>query len=641
MLILTRGFLIILFLTFTSKVYSQRMVLKPSDSNSAWYNLEEWIYANSNLSFQSHDQTYYELYSPGYSGKLYSGMHIYINNQKYHAQWLNKDRYFVPNFSLSNIDSIVVDYHSFNKFNEFSPSGTIEIFTTNNENSISFERALINPINDPGPHLITPLKTTNVEGTHDIIKTNLNTNILGLSTSFFYSRDDYPRTNRLVYDRAQNSVLSNRTRNLNPDHDTPQAIRKIFYGMQGSYETSRAVFRSSLSMNDVTEHHPWHSLSGIEVPSSIDHYQASLSFDLKKSSFYKGSTFNFNSSISDTLNYTPVVYYGVKESRFSHQSNFLFNVGTSPYFVSFKTLHYHIIDRFTNMEYDFLEYGIAAGRNISEDFKIYTSISNTDQVIEFEKRISDSFTFHINSGNSQLNKNTYTYELWNQGIGFSSLNSSEHQVSVQTDFRQSWSSLKMSGTTHQNLSYFITAKHFWQLVNHDVSYSPRNKTYKLDSTVMYFDSKNIAFLGFQSLYKIAISPQVSSRTMLGGNLYLYGNERLQTNFERVPSFVFTQQMQYKPHENAAFDFTFRYLPPRYINEYQNLEELTGWPPVRVRPIKMVNVSSTMWFFDRTLELNVTLRNILNLAESYDTNGQYYYMSLNVKGKIYFKPKRLN
>ena len=634
-------FIILLSLQFNDEANAQKLVLKPSESYGLWNSFEEWIYANSNLAYRSYDITSFDVYTPGHSNSINKNTLVYANQERLNTKWLNLDLYFLPNFSLTEIDSVIIDYNPINRYNEHAPNGTIEVFIKKKKPSVSIEHSRINPINDPGINLGTPLWTPNVEAQNYEIKSHLNLVFPNLTISFFYIYNDYARTNEFVYDREINRTLSRRTQTAITGDPSQQSVRKVFYGANATYEAKKITVRGSLSYFDILEDYHWHPISGIEIPSSLDHYQLSLSILNKTPSFYKGSTFSYNSSKSDTLNYTPLVFYGLQEERFLQKSDFILQLGSYPISTSLITRLYTLKDSFTKQDYSFFELGVSLNSRISEQISVHSNIANTSQVLELQGKITDALSMSFNTSNRYLDKTSYTYNRWNEGIGFSSLNSSEHQVIDNSGFRKTWSSIRLSHNANNNFRGFIFAKHYWQFVNEEIQYNTNPGSLKLDSGIRYFDSENVGLVGFQTFYSFKISPQILTRTMLGGNFYLYGNSTFKENFESVAKYTFSQTVQYKPDENVAFELFFRYLPTRYINEYQNLEEQTAWPPVRVRPIQLLNASVAMWFFDRSLELNLSLRNLLNSTESYDTNGQYYNMSINVSGKINVAPKRFN
>ncbi|MGN8225231.1 hypothetical protein [Gracilimonas sp. BCB1] len=633
------GFTVItLIFQFNYQVKAQRVKLIPSDSNLQWYNLEEWIYINSNLSYDSYDLVSFNIFTPGWSNKFDGNTLVYVNGNRLETRWLNQSMLSFPNLNLSEIDSVLIDYASINRFNSYAPNGTIEIYTRKHINSVSVEHKQINQVNDPGPFLSSQEETPNVELLKYETNSTLNLNISGLSSSIIYSKEDYNRTNQLVYEREANSTLLDRTLIRSRDGISLPNRKKFMYGAFSDLTTSFFTLKSSLIYNNLQETYIWHPLSGIEVPSSIDQYQFSSTFHPTNAAIYNGSSFNLSLSTSDTLNYTPIVFYGLKEIRFSHNSSFQFQIGGSSLSTSVHTQHYSVNDRFTEEMYQFLEYGLTSLISFSGTLNFLSMISNKGHVFELTKSLRSSYIIKLNTSTLNHSKTHYSYKLWNQGIGFSSLNKEEHSVLTNSSFKQIWSEIRLVRNSNNNLTGFIFVKHNWTTPIENIQYRVLENSFKLNSDIEYADAKNIGLAGVQSFYKINLSPQLLSRTMFGTNIYLYGNGKFKDYHEKVPNLVFSQQIQYKPDENLSFELFFRYLPVRRINEYQNLEELIGWPPVQVKPIRMLNASVNMWFFNRFLELNLTLRNLLNSTESYNTNGQYYNLSMNISGKINFTSK---
>jgi hypothetical protein len=620
---------------------AQRKILTPSDSYSSWYNLEEWIYVNSNLSYRSYDLVSFDVYHPGYSNGFEDSFLIYINGNRFQSRWLDKASVSFPIVSLSDIDSVIVDYSTFNRFNTYSPNGTIEIYTKRHKNSFSIEHRQANQINDPGPNLTSSEETPNVELLKYDLNSSLNLSFRRFSSILFYSYENYNRTNQLVYDREANSTLLDRTLIRSEDGEQLPNRTRFMYGAFSDYDAPGFTFTNSIVLYDMSETHLWHPISGIEVPSYINQYQLTTGFSLKNSAFYKGSSFSYSTAESDSLYTEPAVSYGLQESRFLHQSDFSFSMASVDFTTSLTTNLYSVKDQFTEQNYTFLEYGVTLKSSLTHSLYTQLRVSNAEQVAVLTSALQNDLSINFSTSNAMLNKNYYTLGLWNDGIGFNSLTRTEHSVISTSDFRQTWSELKIVNKRGEKLSGFVFARHYWNFIIENIDYILPQNGFKLNSDIVYTNSKHVGLAGFQFNYATNLTPTLSSKTMLGGNAYLYGNERVEQNYESVARFIFSEQLQFKPDENVAFELLFRYLPARYLNEYTNLEEQNGWPPVRVRPIKMLNASVTMWFFDRFLELNLSLRNLLNSTESYDTNGQYYNMSMTVSGRINFKPKRLN
>ncbi len=620
------------FSLLSINTFSQQVILKPDSYVNKWFDLEEWIYSNANLAFSSYDIFNKNSFNEGFSNELENRVILYVNDVLFSTSWLMHENTVFPNFALSEIDSIVISNNRW-EMDLFNANLSIQIFTKT-KNNLGFELGRINQINDPGLNRGN-IVSENVEAInyHETISTIFS--FKNLRSSFYYNNYRFSRTNQIIYDRAFNRNLF--LRSANPDIEILQRNSLINYIWYNTLTLNNSRLSFLLAASRSPSIIQWNKLSGIDVPFQLDRFQISSSYTTPKNSIYKGSSINVSVSDSDTLNYTPKSFYGLKEINAFHSSDFSFISGKKLFNVTLSNHHYYVEDYETMNSYSFTESKLSSSIQFTGDFSLFGSISNTSNSFLL-KRDLDNYSLEIGFKRNDISKNRYNFTFWNRGIGFSNLDPNTHSINLDSDFIKSFYEIRLSKSSainNQAIQGLISFKHYTKFVNEEVHYFTIPNSLQLGTQLNYFDSKGVGIIGFNLHHTIEATKKLHFKTMLGGNVDLYGNKAFRAYYKSVPSYVFSEIIQYKVHENFVTELFFRYIPVRRIVEYENLERETGFPPSRVRPIPLLNFSSSMWFFDRRLEGKLTLRNLLNKAESYDTNGQYYYMSINVSARINF------
>ncbi len=635
------SFIILLSYFSPVSVLGQSLVLYPDETNTMWYNLEEWIFSNANIPFRTYDFGSYEAYNPGYEFGTSHSFSINIDGSFYTSNWLNNDFVTLPNLSFSDIDSVVINFNELEIATGSLPSHQINIFTNKTDNFISAEVGRLNQINDPGMFGNTP----NVEFIN--FPTNVGTGFSSgrYRSSVFLTWELYSRTNQLGYNQNIEPTLFNRTKppeqgsKFDAQRNHQQNILWLQSYTRDNYEISllAAAYKSD-------QFYEWHRLSGIEAPYSLDQYQVSAGLNnTSGKGMYRGTEINFSKATSDTLDYESPAVLALSEKNISQTSVFDVPFKSIPVSIALSNDFYSVEDELTKSSFNHHSYSIKLSSKFNSGLQVSASIGNDVQSVLLEKSVSGFSSLQLSSANYNVGKAFYNYAFFNRGIGFSNLQPTSHQVKNNSDFRKTYSQIKWISdfkTSIHRFNGFLLFRHYWKLPNEFISYTPDNNSLQFDTDLSYTDSKNEGLAGIHTYLTSGISKKLQLKTMLSVNMLVYGNDTFRDHHKSIPSITFSERIQYSPDENFMMELFYKYIPARTFYEYENLEQINGWPPAKSKSISLLNLSSKMWFMNRVLELKFTLRNLLNSTEAYDTNGQYYNMSVYISGKVNLDFKRM-
>ena len=626
-----------LFLSFCIKsISAQRHVIYAEDLTYSWFNIFEFISANMNFSYRTHDMSTFELYSSSYSNSFSDRNCVFINNVPYNARWLDEPLFSIHQFNKSVIDSIIINQNPSESSHIDCNDFRIHIFLKD-DNLLTTQVEGTNPINDPGPLVNTDLGTPNIE--------RLTTNVgiyLGRSnrknkTIVLSELKNYSRTSGIVYDNTFNNLLYSRTNpplgSMFKDGQRNTSIGNMYYG---SYHIPNGQLHLLANYVKTTTFNKWYSLSGIEIPYQLDHFQVSSSYRHNKADVYQGSQFNFSFSESDSLDYKPAIELQLNELQFSHVSNFRLHNRLHTFQLSLSNKFYKVRDASSNNSYQYLTNQINVSIPIKNRLVLMGSLSNIGYHLATKLDAKQGY-LQVGFYQNKQDVTNYTFSLWKKGIGFQNLNTEYHSLQNRSNFHTRVFDVRLVSTPfiHRKSTFsgYFIIKHYVRFLNEEITYQRIPNSLKLGTRLSYFDSKNVGVLSFQGRHSFKINDELSMKTLFGAGFPIYGNNSFLEYYKSVPTFVFSEILRYKADENFVMELFFRYIPARRMVEYESLEKETGFPPSRVRPIPLLNFSTSMWFFDRRFETKITLRNLLNIPESYDTNGQYYYMSINVAAQI--------
>ncbi len=629
-------FIIFLGCLASFSITAQSVILYPDDTNTLWYNLEEWIFSNANIPFRTYDFGTYEAYNPGFDNGINKDFIITIDGTVYTSSWLNNDFVTLPNLSFSDIDSVVINFNEFENATGFLPTHQINIFTKKTDNFVSAEIGRLNQINDPG--MFGTSKSPNVEFI------NFPTNVGALissgryRSSVFLTWELYSRTNQLGYDQEIQPELFNRTQppeqgsefDAQRNHQQNILLLQSFTEQDYNISFLAGVYRSE-------QFYEWHRLSGIEALYSLNQYQVSAGFEnTSDNGIYKSTNINFSTTTSDTLDYETPSALSLSEHNISQVSVFKLPVKSIPATLSLHNHYYSVEDNLTKSSYDHHSYSFQTNWKFNNGFKLTTLLGNDVQSVSLNKAVSDQSSIQLSTANQNIGNSFYNYSFFNHGIGFSNLESGSHRVINNSDFREAFSQVKWISsfkTPVHRFNGFAFFRHYWKLSNEFIQYSPDGNSLQLNTDLSYSDSENVGLAGIHAYLTSEISKKLKLKTMLSGNLSIYENGTFRNHYKSVPVVTFSESIQYTSDKNFVMELFYKYIPERTFYEYDNLEQSNGYPPVNGRYVSLLNFSSKMWFINRMLELKFTLRNLLNSTEAYDTNGQYYNMSVYVSGRV--------
>lgn len=629
-------YLVIQFISFNA--FSQEIVIKPGENISPYFSFEEWVYSNSNWGYDSYGLTSFEAHHSLFISALEKPPQFFIDGIQYNTQWLSKGLNTVPNLPLSFIDSVVVKRKE--KFNRgfYTPNGSIEIYTKKMSPLLTFSTSLINEINDPGPNVSSDLKTENVDAV------NYNESLILfypklLNTKFVYNRDRFSYTNRFTYDRELNFYRFRRTASKTPDGNSrfKRNIDQEFL-LFNDYKNSTFHLRTLTSYIYSPEKYSWYALSGIEIPAKHKKIQSSFYLSPVNNSRFKQSQITVSYASTDSLPGTKVPKYGINETIISHTSSFLFPLNNSKISTHLNNTFFNWSDEVTGNNKSIHDVNLILGYNRDEDVIFNLTGGNYTLGFEYQQRLKKKLSLNLSSFRRNLNVNGFNATLWNEGLGFAKLNQNNHSVTNNSDFINTSTIAEISSGFSKKLYSFqwgVFSKHYWKYVHTDVEYRFKESGLQLDSDITYSDLNNIGFMGYNLFTRVSPTNKLLFKTSLSGHIFRYGDELFIGRAQNINRIMFSQSAQFRADKNAVFEIFYKYISPRDLVEFEPLESNPIFTTAHVRPIHLLNATAKIWMFDRALAMTLALRNLLNSTESYNTNGQYYNMSISVSASLAF------
>lgn len=622
--------LLLFFGLLGQQTYAQKKVLIPHESITPFYNLEEWIFSNAGWSYDSYDLTSFDPFSKYSVNTLEKAPMLFIDEHKYHDSWLSQDLFDFPDITLNLIDSVVINQNSSFKNGYHAPNGSIHIYTKKSpHNKVQNEFGLINQINDPGPLDQDPDKgTVNIERIKSISRTNIFLPDF-FSTKFLSTNSSYTRTNRIIYDREFNSYLPKRTSGVARNRETDLLLSNRFI-------LNNFDIRLLNSFNYKNTYYLWSPLAGIEMPAEHKKLQTSLLLSPTKKSYFKQSHLSFSFATTDSLQGASIHNYGLDEIKLSHSSSFLLPINESTISVYVNNTFYNWSDGITGNKKSLNDVNLIIGYNQDEIGMLNLVGGNHTLGFEYQKKLRKTLSLNISSYMKNLNGNGYSYALWNQRLGYTRLNRDNHSVTNNSNFVNTYSIAEVSSSFSRKpyqINWSLFYKHYWKFVLTDIDYSFKESELQLDSDIIYTNEKNVGFIGFNLFTLVNPSDKILLKSSVSGHLYRYGNELFTDNTRNINRLILSHSVQYRADKNAIIEILFKYLSSKNIVEFESLESNPIFTTADVRPIYLLNATAKTWLFNRSLGLTLALRNLLNSTESYNTNGQYYNMSISVTASL--------
>jgi hypothetical protein len=628
--------LILLTLFLTNTIRAQNIVLYPSELITPWYNFDEWIYTNANWSFDSYDLANYEPFSKFYSSPLEMAPKIFIDDQLYITKWLDQDIIGIPNLSIEYIDSIVISSNKRLTNGYFTPNGSIEVFLKNEASSILLEKNLVNQINDPGPHLSSELRTPNIEFVSLVDRYSINVPSF-LNTRLLYSGSIYSRTNIFTYDRKRTGYLYDRTNYFkSPGNQRYQRNIERDIIMLNSFTFNKLDIQLTSSYSYYNQFYQWFPLTGIEIPAKHKKMQSSILISPIDNSIFKKTQFSFSHASTDTLAGVNVSKYGVTETILSHSSSFDLFFKQTEFELFLKNHSYFWNDQATGVNKSLHDINLILAYTQSSLEKINFIFGNYTLGFDYKKTLAPPYSLSISTFRRDLRANGYNFNFWNDGISFADLNKAEHTVVNRSDFINTYSIAEIGSklkNTIYDIKWTVFSKHYWEFVHTNIDYAFNNSNLQLKSDITYTDLKNVGFVGFDIFVRSNPLNKTYLNSSLSGHIFRYGNNNFISTSKNITQLLFSQSIQYRADKNAIFEFVYKYVSPRDIVEFEHLESNPIFTTSHIRPIHLLNATAKTWMFDRSLALTLALRNLLNSTESYNTNGQYYNMSIFVSASL--------
>jgi len=612
------------------KANAQSMVLKPSDLINPWMNLSEWIIRNANLTYDSYDINTFNVHWNTYSSRIDVVPLIFIDGVKYNTSLIESNNLIIPNISPNTIDSIIVNLDEKYVNGYFAEKGSIQIFLKKKGSSLYYEKGLANEINDPGPHSSSELKSQNVE-VIDISEKATLWFPKKWKSSLALTRNRYSRTNFHIYDDEVNRRLFTRT--LADDNSGDIRLQRNLINnalLTNSFTTNSIDVRLLTSYTNKNNYYLWSPLAGIELPFSMKRFQTGVNIQPKSIGFFKGFSTHISHSNYDSLYNAGSKAFEMEELSFDQSMALQFSKKIS---LNIETNIQKWSDQIT------LKSNYTSSWKSSliyqDNFQYLLQVGNYEQGVSINS-LKNGSSISFNTFRINLNRLGYNYTLAKNGVGFSLLNNLENRITNDSDLVNFYSGIKYKKRikTHLlTLSGSVEMKHYWNLSDFKTEYEYLPNSLILSTNVNYYDSKNIGLLNYNITVGVSLSPVLSSRTALTSNINTYGSTTFDDNYQRVPTWNFLQSVKYNLDENVVFEINYSYIPARKINEFKMLEDDLGWPSVRVRPINLLSSTAKLLFFDKSLAMSISLRNLLDSVESYNTNGQYYNMSIYVSASL--------
>ena len=173
--------------------------------------------------------------------------------------------------------------------------------------------------------------------------------------------------------------------------------------------------------------------------------------------------------------------------------------------------------------------------------------------------------------------------------------------------------------------------HFWNYVYENVEYTNQGYSQPYKPSFTIDDLKNYGVIDLLIKTEYEWNSNLKSELNLSSEIILYGGKYQERLNESLYSLLLQKNLYYKVSRNSSFALNYKYSPARYIHSFTTIS--TRWPPPRINPIHLLNFSFQTSLFNNYLKMGLAIRNLLNSTESYNTNGQYYNMSIMATAKL--------
>ncbi|MEO1022575.1 MAG: hypothetical protein AAFW89_08525 [Bacteroidota bacterium] len=612
-------------------VHAQSLVLKPDDSITLWFGFTEWVLHHAAIPFDSYDLTTFSLLGSSNGLLTDEPPLVLIDGHLHRSTTLINDEFQLPNLDLHTVDSVVISLESEYKNGFYSPSGFIEIFLKKVEKKRAFfSRGLINETNDPGPHINTDFRSPNVEAVNYDTQSGFIIPEIA-NTIFLNNNTSYTRTNRLIYDNARSGTLTSRTASRDDDGSVRNQRNQISNShLFNRFELSDLNVSLHQNLTQLRSFYTWNPVIGLETQFKGVQGQHSVLLQNKRTSFFREASTSFSWANYDSLSNANSA---LEVNTWRVENRLILDLNPKTELLLYQS--FEKLEDYNGMRSIRVPlYRASLIHSSSDHYTLSATLGNGEQSVSsiFKNTPFTELSFHTHRKDLQRFNNNLT--RWDNQIGLSgsrrpinlTLEPDLINFSSRVGIAQSFTSHSVSGSVR------INALHHWELVHADIQYVPAQRGF--ESTLTYRTHRNIGSGSIQGHFNWQYAPGITFRSVLTVNQVLYANQAFRTFNERVPEVVSSSTINYQYNPNATFELLFKYVSSRFIHEFDGIEEQSDiiLPP-EVRPIYQLSFSANQYFFSQRLLLSLSLRNLINETISYNTNGQYYDMSVAVKATV--------
>jgi hypothetical protein len=619
-----------------------RVTLIPDKKITRMYNLQEWIFTQMNWYYETYDMDSFRVRTGAGFPIMASGTRVFINDVPYHNRRLLSDYHSFPQINIEAIDSIVVQSGLVVERGLYAPEGAIFIYTSQLPIGFMFRRAGFNQIDDPGLAEFNDMQTPNVEYVKKDKQLIVSVPRL-LNALYIYNYDIYSRTDLFKYDGELNRDMF--YRNLSfvsyENFERWPFHTNISRTLLNSSENRSVSFQSIIDYTK-SVNYEWFDVAGVEIPSHNKHIQGSTNLDFHYFPIIRSFSAGFSHQLFDTIPNRNHLYKELNETTHWQTIGWSIPVGSNSVT---GTLHSETMfwsspdtDARTRSQHLMATAGIPIGRH-----SIWAGVGNLNGFIQYNWTPFQNAYITASAIRNDLRSMGYTYNLWSEGIGFTGLSRERHQLDFQSDMVDRY--LQISAQLNRNLqkinwSIMTEFRHYANLVVQQTEYQPFNSYYPLETVLRFKDAKEAGILfSVINASWIAQDSRLTIRSSAAMHQRVYGPEIIGDFIKRTPRWAITGQVQYRLHQNARLELHYRYLSERFYPEFTAISEIRGFPALRGRPMHVVSATSRNYFMDERITLEIVLRNLLNQTEAYNTNGQYYNMSIGLTLTVHARQRR--
>jgi hypothetical protein len=622
--------------------FGPRVTLIPEKHITPFYNLQEWIFTQMNWYYETYDMDAFRVRSPAAFPIMASGTKVFVNDIPYHNRRLLSDYHTFPEINLQVVDSIVVHSGPVVVGGLYSPGGAIRIYTEDLPVGALFHKAGINQINDPGLGEFNDMATRNVEYVRKNNQLIVSIPAL-LGTTAIVNLDDYSRTNVFNYDRVANVDMAYRPSSRVavpgyrawPSHDAKSLI------IMNALHT-RAMSVQSLVNYTKSNSYEWFDLAGVEIPSRNEHWQASLILQLHEFPLIESISGGFSHQQNDTFPNRNHLYIDLDETTIWQAMHWKLPIGSNTLQGSVHSETMHWKSRSSDAEAKRWDFNITAGLPMGQN-GVWMGLGNQNRFIQYTLNahkagvLITAAAFH-----TDLRSLGYTYDIWQNELGFYGLNPDRHRINLESDLKERYlQATALIYRKNNEISWSLKTEfsHYATLVVSQVDYKSYLRFYPLETTLSFRDAHSVGLIFAEAEAEWRLDSRLRLKSTIAYHQRLYAPDMITDHIKRTPRWMVTSLLHYRLHNNARLELHYRYVSERFYPEFADISEVRNFPPLRGRPMHVVSATSRNYFMDQRVSLEIALRNLLNQTENWNTNGQYYNLSIGLAITVHARQRQ--